>query len=67
VIGVDIDVTERKSLKKLAVESDRLMALGRLCATPAHRLNNPLTAVRNAIHLLGELRIVLWISKTAKT
>ncbi len=55
VIGVDMDVTERKSLQQLVVDSDRLMALGRLCATLAHELNNPLTAVRNAIHLLGEL------------
>jgi signal transduction histidine kinase len=55
VIGVDMDVTERKSLQQLVVDSDRLMALGRLCATLAHELNNPLTSVRNAIHLLGEL------------
>jgi signal transduction histidine kinase len=54
VIGVDMDVTERKLLQEVVVDRERLVALGRISATLAHELNNPLTAVQNAVHLLGE-------------
>lgn len=54
VIGVDMDVTERKSLQQVVVDRERLVALGQISATLAHELSNPLTAVQNALYLLEE-------------
>jgi signal transduction histidine kinase len=54
VIGVDMDVTERKSLQQVVVDRERLVALGRISATLAHELNNPLSTVQNALYLLGK-------------
>jgi PAS domain S-box-containing protein len=49
--GVTIDITERKNAEAALVRSEKLAAIGRLSATIAHEVNNPLEAVTNLIYL----------------
>lgn len=52
MIGVNLDVTERKQAEQALRQSERLAATGRLAATIAHELNNPLASVTNILFLL---------------
>jgi PAS domain S-box-containing protein len=45
------DITQRKKTEQSLIMSDRLAAVGRLAATVAHEINNPLEAVTNLIYL----------------
>ena len=49
--GVTIDITERKNAEIALVRSEKLAAIGRLSATIAHEMNNPLEAVTNLLYL----------------
>jgi PAS domain S-box-containing protein len=50
-VGVCIDVTQRKNAEEALRSSEKLAATGRLAATIAHEINNPLEAVTNFIYL----------------
>lgn len=52
MIGVNLDVTDRKQAELALRQSERLAATGRLAATIAHELNNPLASVTNILFLL---------------
>lgn len=47
------DITERKKAEEALRRSEKLAATGRLAATMAHEINNPLEAVTNLIYLAG--------------
>ncbi len=49
--GVAADVTERRQAEEALRRSEKLAATGRLAATMAHEINNPLEAVTNLIYL----------------
>lgn len=49
--GVTIDITERKQAELALLRSEKLAAIGRLSATIAHEMNNPLEAVTNLLYL----------------
>ena len=49
--GVTLDITDRKNAEAALVRSEKLAAIGRLSATIAHEVNNPLEAVTNLIYL----------------
>jgi PAS domain S-box-containing protein len=49
--GVTIDITDRKNAENALVRSEKLAAIGRLSATIAHEINNPLEAVTNLLYL----------------
>lgn len=51
VVGIDIEVTDRKREEEVLRETEKLASAGRLAATLAHEINNPLEAV-NSIHYL---------------
>ncbi|HWR15267.1 MAG TPA: ATP-binding protein [Terriglobales bacterium] len=51
VLGIALDVTERHQTEKALRESEKLAATGRLAATIAHEINNPLEAVVNLVFL----------------
>jgi len=46
------DITERKRLQSALIESEKLAATGRMAATIAHEINNPLEAMINLTYLL---------------
>ncbi|MGB9032256.1 MAG: ATP-binding protein [Acidobacteriaceae bacterium] len=49
--GVTLDITDRKNAEFALVRSEKLAAVGRLSATIAHEVNNPLEAVTNLLYL----------------
>ncbi len=44
-------VTELETSRRLMAQAEKLATMGRLMATIAHEINNPLQAVRNSLHL----------------
>ena|SRR5579864_5188022 len=51
MIGVGIDISERKHAEETLRRTEKLAAAGRLAATVAHEINNPLESVTNLIYL----------------
>jgi len=46
-----VDITEQKELEKSLILSEKLASVGRLAATIAHEINNPLEAITNLLFL----------------
>jgi PAS domain S-box-containing protein len=46
------DVTDRKRIEKSLLQAEKIAATGRMAATIAHEVNNPLEAVVNLLYLL---------------
>lgn len=46
------DLTERKRAEAALIQSERLAASGRMAATVAHEINNPLESIVNLLYLL---------------
>lgn len=51
IYGIAMDITERKLAEDALRKSEKLAATGRLAATIAHEINNPLEAVTNLMYL----------------
>jgi PAS domain S-box-containing protein len=45
------DISDRKEMERLLVQTEKMVATGRMAATIAHEINNPLEAVVNLIYL----------------
>lgn len=45
------DISERKKVERVLVQSEKLAATGRMAATIAHEINNPLDSVMNLVFL----------------
>jgi signal transduction histidine kinase len=54
ILATALDVTERKQAEAALRVSEKLAATGRLAATIAHEINNPLASVTNVLYLLGQ-------------
>jgi PAS domain S-box-containing protein len=52
IIAVIEDITERRRAEEALRNSEKLAATGRLAASIAHEINNPLEAVTNLLYLL---------------
>ncbi len=64
------DISERKQLEKQLIQSEKLAATGRMAATVAHEINNPLDSVLNLLYLahksdsLQEIRAFLSMAES---
>jgi signal transduction histidine kinase len=47
-------ITERKRAEEAMIRTEKLAVTGRLAATMAHEINNPLEALTNIVYLLGQ-------------
>ena len=54
IVGIQMDVTSRVEFESALRESEKLAAVGRLAASIAHEINNPLEAVTNLLYLARE-------------
>jgi PAS domain S-box-containing protein len=50
-VGIVMNVTERKRAEATLMQSEKLASVGRVAATIAHEINNPLAAVMNTLYL----------------
>ena len=51
-VGAFADITERKATETALRNTEKLATVGRLAATIAHEINNPLEAVTNVLYLM---------------
>ncbi|RXH56400.1 histidine kinase [Granulicella sibirica] len=51
MVGVTMDITERRLAETALLQSEKLAAVGRLAASIAHEINNPLESVTNLLYL----------------
>ena len=55
-VEISRDISQRKALMNQVVQSERLVAVGRLAAGVAHEINNPLAAIAEVTGYLEDLR-----------
>jgi PAS domain S-box-containing protein len=53
MVGISMDVTQRKKQEETLRRTEKLAATGRLAASIAHEINNPLEAVTNLLFLIS--------------
>jgi PAS domain S-box-containing protein len=51
VVSISHDISERKRVERMLIRSEKLAATGRMAATVAHEINNPLESVLNFVYL----------------
>jgi PAS domain S-box-containing protein len=54
MVGVDIDITDRRETGEAMRRMEKLTVLERLAMTIAHEVNNPLMALANTIYLISQ-------------
>ena len=52
IVGVMADITRRKQTEEAMLRAEKLAIAGRLAASVAHEINNPLEAVANMLYLI---------------
>lgn len=52
VIGIYQDITAQKQTEEALIRNEKLAAAGKLAATIAHEINNPLAAVMNLLYIV---------------
>jgi PAS domain S-box-containing protein len=50
--GIILDITERKHAEQVLLRNEKLAGVGRMAATLAHEINNPLDAAINALYIV---------------
>jgi PAS domain S-box-containing protein len=51
IIGTGVDITDHRNAEQALSRSEKLASLGRMAATIAHEINNPLAAVMNSLYI----------------
>jgi PAS domain S-box-containing protein len=58
IIGVATDITARRQAEEAILRAEKLAVAGRLAASIAHEINNPLEAVANLLYLIAQTESV---------
>jgi PAS domain S-box-containing protein len=66
-VEIERDVTHRKKTDETLASTDKLASMGRLAATIAHEINNPITSVTNLLYLMEASPSVEEVRKYART
>jgi PAS domain S-box-containing protein len=53
IMNMTLDITERKLLEEMMIQSEKMMSVGELAAGAAHEINNPLAGVLQNAELIG--------------
>ncbi|HRW80318.1 MAG TPA: PAS domain S-box protein [Desulfomonilia bacterium] len=54
ISAIVVDLTEKKKMETALIQAERLAAMGKLSASIAHEINNPLYGIRSCLnHVLG--------------
>jgi len=53
IVQTFVDITEYKKVEEMLVHSDKLSSIGRLAASLAHEINNPLTLLSGLIQMMN--------------
>ncbi|MGB6687134.1 MAG: PAS domain-containing protein [Terracidiphilus sp.] len=53
IVGVIADITHRKNAEEAMLRAEKLAVAGKLAASVAHEINNPLAAVANLLYLIS--------------
>jgi PAS domain S-box-containing protein len=56
ITAASLDVTQQKKAERALMQSEKLAVVGRLAASIAHEINNPLESVTNLLYLAGHSR-----------
>jgi PAS domain S-box-containing protein len=67
VIGVNINITERKAAEAALIRNEKLAAVGRLASSIAHEINNPLESVTNLLYLANRSEDIAELRKYLNT
>jgi PAS domain S-box-containing protein len=51
IVGINMDITDRKLAESALLQTEKLAAVGRLASSIAHEINNPLESVTNLLYL----------------
>lgn len=52
IVGVFVDITSQKVTEQALIRHEKLAATGRMAATIAHEINNPLAALTNLLYIV---------------
>jgi PAS domain S-box-containing protein len=58
LVGVSTDITGRKRSEEAMLRAEKLAVAGRLAASVAHEINNPLEAVANLLYLIAHAETI---------
>jgi PAS domain S-box-containing protein len=57
LVGMNLDITQQKRSADALIRTEKLAVAGRLAASIAHEINNPLEAVTNLLYLLNTTQL----------
>ena len=67
ITAASLEITAQKLAEQALIQSEKLAAVGKLAASIAHEINNPLEAVTNLIYLAGQHALLPEVRELLKT